>query len=172
VVAPVALRIARSFGTWLPFALGVAALLLTLMPVQLPGGLEMTPLYPLIVIYFWGTHRPDLMTPLPIFLVGVVMDLLTGAPLGLWAIVLLAAHAFALILRASFAVPLRSAWAGFAVTCFFASALAWALGSLYFWQWLNPLAFGVQALVSIAVYPFLGLFFAFVERRVLTAVRA
>jgi rod shape-determining protein MreD len=171
MAAPILVRVARSFGTWLPFVLGLLAVLVYLMPLTLPGGLEMTPLYPLIVVYFWGTHRPDLMTPLPIFLTGITMDFLSGAPLGLWAIVFLASHAFALLLRASFAVALRSAWAGFAVTCGFACTLAFALGSIYYWSLLNPLAFAVQALMSIAVYPFLGLFFAFVERRVLAAVR-
>ncbi len=172
MVAPIAAKVVQRLGAWTPFAFALLAVLLSLVPVSLPGGLEMTPLYPLIVVYFWGTHRPDLMTPLPIFLTGIAMDLLTGAPLGLWALAFLAGHGLAIVLRAFFATLLRSAWAGFAVTCAAVSILAWGLGSLYLWQPLGFLPFAVQALMSIALYPFFGLLFAYVERRLLVAVRA
>ena len=116
-------------GGRLPFLLALLACIAAIIPLRLPGDLEMTPLYPLMVVFFWGTHRGDLMTPGPIFFTGLFYDLLSGAPPGLWALVFLACHALALVLRDLFGRILYSAWALFAVTCVAAVAMAWLLAS-------------------------------------------
>ena len=165
-------RFIRWVGRRLPFLLALIACIAAIIPMRLPGDLEMTPLYPLMVVFFWGMHRGDLMTPAPIFFTGLFYDLLSGAPLGLWAFVFLVVHAMALVLRDTFGRVLFSAWALFAVTCIGACFLAWAIASIYGWTLLNPLTFAVQALVTIGLYPFFGFAFAFVERRVVVPMRA
>ena len=162
----------RWVGGRLPFLLALLACIAAIIPLRLPGDLEMTPLYPLMVVFFWGTHRGDLMTPGPIFFTGLFYDLLSGAPPGLWALVFLACHALALVLRDLFGRILYSAWALFAVTCVAAVAMAWLLASLYGWTVVDPLPFAVQALTTIGLYPFFGFAFAFVERRVVVPMRA
>ena len=96
--------------------------------------------------------------------------LFTG--IGVMALVFLACHALALVLRDLFGRILYSAWALFAVTCVAAVAMAWLLASLYGWTVVDPLPFAVQALTTIGLYPFFGFAFAFVERRVVVPMRA
>jgi rod shape-determining protein MreD len=165
-------RSLRWIGGRLPFLLALIAVIFAIIPFRLPGNLEMTPLYPLMVVFFWGNHRGDLMTPGPIFFTGLLYDLLSGAPPGLWALILLLCHGLALILRDTFGRMLYSAWMVFAVTCSAACLLAWLLGSLYDWELMNPVPFAVQGIVSIALYPFFGFAFAFIERRVIAPTRA
>lgn len=165
-------RFFRWVGGHLPFLIALIAVLAAILPFRLPGGMNMTPLYPLMVIFFWGTHRGDLMTPAPIFFTGLLYDLLSGAPPGLWALIFLICHALALVLRDTFGRVLYTAWALFGLTCATACALAWLLSSLYSWTVMNPLPFAVQGLISIGLYPFFGFAFAFIERRVVAPMRA
>ncbi len=172
MVVSIAARFIRWVGRRLPFLIALLACIAGIIPMRLPGDLEMTPLYPLMVVFFWGMHRGDLMTPAPIFFTGLVYDLLSGAPPGLWALVFLIVHAMALVLRDTFGRILFSSWVLFAVTCTAACFLAWAFASIYDWRVMNPLPFAVQALVTIGIYPFFGFAFAFVERRVVIPMRA
>lgn len=165
-------RFFKWVGGKLPFLLALIAVIFCIIPLKLPGDLEMTPLYPLMVVFYWGTHRGDLMTPGPIFCTGLLLDLLSGAPPGLWALTFLVCHASALVLRETFGQILYSAWMLFAVTCTMACTLAWSLASLYDWSFVNPMPFAVMGLASIALYPFFGFAFAFIERRVVVPMRA
>ena len=172
MVVPVLARFMKWTGGRLPFVLALIACMAAIIPMHLPGGLEMTPLYPLMVVFFWGNHRGDLMTPGPIFFTGLTLDLLSGAPVGLWAIVFLVCHAVSLVLRDTFGKVLYSAWALFAVTCALACALAWALWSIYSWTVQPILPFAIQGLTTVGLYPIFGVVFAFIERRVVRPMRA
>jgi rod shape-determining protein MreD len=172
MIAAFSWRILKWFGGRLPFLLAIIASIAGVIPLLLPGGLEVTPLFPLMVIFFWGLHRGDLMTPAPIFLTGLFYDLLSGAPPGLWALTFLICHAVALTLRDMFGRVLYSSWMIFAITCCTAETVAWFLVSLYNWSIFHPLPFVVQALVTIGLYPFFGFAFAFIERRVVMPMRA
>ncbi len=46
----------------------------------------------IIIIYYWSIYRPTLVPPILVFAAGLLFDLLSAAPLGLNAILLLAAH--------------------------------------------------------------------------------
>lgn len=165
-------RALKWIGGRLPFLLALIAVIFSIIPFRLPGNLEMTPLYPLMVVFFWGNHRGDLMTPGPIFFTGLLYDLLSGAPPGLWALILLLCHGLALVLRDTFGRMLHTAWMVFALTCIAACTLAWLLGSLYDWTLKDPLQLAVPCLSSIALYPFFGFAFAFIDRRVIVPMRA
>lgn len=172
MVASIFSRFFRWIGRRLPFLIALIAVLAAIIPMRMPGGMLMTPLYPLMVVFFWGTHRGDLMTPAPIFFTGLLYDLLSGAPPGLWALIFLVCHALALVLRDIFGRVLYTAWALFGLTCAAAVGIAWVLMSLYGWTVVNPLPFAVQGLITVGLYPFFGFAFAFVERRVVQPMRA
>lgn len=159
-------------GGRMPVVIGIIATLIAVIPLHLPGGLQVAPLYPLMVVFFWGMHRGDLMTPGRIFFIGLLFDLLSGAPLGLWSLIFLACHAVALVLRDLFGRALRTSWAVFAITCITASVLAWSMLSIYEWTLINPAPFAVQCMVSVGLYPFFGYAFAFIERYAVSALRA
>lgn len=77
----------------LPFLLAVLAAIISNIPISLFGGLLPPPLLAFMPVYFWCLVRPDLM-PVPAALtVGILEDLLSGGPMGVWAASFVAAYA-------------------------------------------------------------------------------
>ncbi|MDP2697461.1 rod shape-determining protein MreD [Thalassospira sp.] len=64
-------------------------LLISLVPVGLPMVSTVTPALTLMSVFYWSINRPDLLTALAAFIIGLVQDLLTGLPLGVSSLVLL-----------------------------------------------------------------------------------
>lgn len=64
--------------------LGVIAVL----PLGIPDWGAMAPPLMLIAVFYWSLVRPDLMPPILAFALGLLSDLLTGAPLGSGALVM------------------------------------------------------------------------------------
>src|SRR5438552_2032298 len=70
----------------------LALALLSVLPLRFPDYAAVAPLLVLAGLYYWTIYRPDLLPPAAIFLCGVVLDLLSGAPLGVAALVFLLAR--------------------------------------------------------------------------------
>ena len=66
----------------------VGVVLISNLPISLTGGLVPPPLLGLMPVYFWCLVRPDLMTPAAVFAIGVLQDMLSGGPPGVWTAVL------------------------------------------------------------------------------------
>lgn len=64
----------------------VAALLFQAAPTRLIEGITIMPTWPLMVIFLWSGLRPYFMPPIAVFAIGMTQDLLTGAPMGIWAL--------------------------------------------------------------------------------------
>src|ERR1700722_1756906 len=73
-----------------PFGMTLVLMLFSLTPTHLPGLAHVTPMYSLAAIYFWSIYRPDLVGYGTSLTIGILDDVLTGAPLGCSALVLLA----------------------------------------------------------------------------------
>jgi rod shape-determining protein MreD len=76
-------------GIWrMLFAHGVTAILLLLSVVSfsLPYISGVRPFFVLMAIYYWAIYRPTLIPPVATFGLGIILDLLTGAPVGLNAL--------------------------------------------------------------------------------------
>ena len=55
-------------------------------PCLLPAGWCRRRLLGLVPIYFWCLVRPDLMTPAAVFAIGLLEDVLSGGPPGVWTL--------------------------------------------------------------------------------------
>src|SRR5439155_21842429 len=85
----------------------------------------------LMAVYHWTIYRPDLLPPLGLFIVGLAQDLLTGAPVGTGALVLLLARAAVLRYRRFFINrTFPFVWTGFTLLSAAAMLLLWALHCL------------------------------------------
>ena len=82
-------------GWLLPLLTG----LLAVLAAVLPGGLALAPLLSLAVIVHWSLQAPAFLPPWSVFLIGLVLDVLTGLPPGLNALTFLLAAAAAAGLR-------------------------------------------------------------------------
>lgn len=165
MVANVLVSIGRTLGPLTPGILAFLGVLLMMVPFRMGSGLDLTPLYPLIVIFYFGPYRAGVMTPVPVFAAGLFQDLMTGAPLGLWAMVYLAAYGVALLLRDFFGGLFRSGWPLFTVIVAVVVLLAWGLGSAYAGAPIAVLPLIAAGCITAAIYPLFAMTFAFAEHR-------
>ncbi len=151
----------RVLSSIVPVALAVLGALISNFPVSFFGGLIPAPLLVFMPLYFWGIVRPDLMTPFWAFSLGVLEDLLSGGPPGVWAASFLAAYLLIDRQRDMLAgLSGIGAIAGFAVSALVACASSFFIVAVYYWR-IPPLApvmaeLAMTVLVYILAVSFLG----------------
>ncbi|WP_207462607.1 rod shape-determining protein MreD [Azospirillum sp. SYSU D00513] len=137
-----------------PFAVTVMLVLVGLVPLQIPSYAVVAPQFALTAVFYWAIHRPDLMRPVTVFLIGLLQDLLSGGPLGLNALVLLLVHGIVLNQRRVFlASTFALMWVGFGMMVTGAALLQWAAYSLLSGTALPVWPALFQALMTLAFFP-------------------
>ena len=135
--------------------------LLVLLAILPWGGPEwsdlMLLLLPVAAIYFWSTRRPILMPPPLVFLTGLILDVLTHGPLGLWAgAALIAAISGRSARRTRPKLGWLRAAAHVAMTIAVCTVYAAVLTSLHKWQMVEPQPLLQAAGAAILAYPLLA----------------
>jgi rod shape-determining protein MreD len=166
------LTFGRLFVHSLPFLMSIVAVVVVNLPISLTGGTLPAPLLAFAPVYFWALMRPELMPPSAVLIIGLVEDLLSGGPPGLWAAGYLAAYALVDRQRESLAgLSGVGAVIGFATALFIAGLVAYILASLVYWR-LAPIApLFLTAIVTIAFYPLAAWFMGWLQRRLVGAAR-
>lgn len=145
-----------------PFGLALMVLLFGLTPTYLPGLAQITPLYTLIAVYFWAVYRPDLLGYGLGFVLGILEDLLTGAPLGVGALSLLLTQWIVFNQQKFFhAKPFAVTWFAFTIVAFGAIILKWTCIGLIGDSGFTP--FGdlfTTYLLTVAIYPVIAWLFS------------
>jgi rod shape-determining protein MreD len=137
-----------------PFLLGLALILVSMFPLRLSEGYLVTPAFALMPIYFWTLYRPDLMPPIAVFWLGLVQDLLTGGPIGLWCLIYLFTYGFLASQRLFLLTRIQGrGWQGFGLTMAVATLIAWATGTFVYGEFLSPWPLIIQGIVSVVLYP-------------------
>lgn len=155
-----------------PALFAILAAVLADFPVSLTAGWIPTPLLALAPIYFWVLIRPDLMPPVLVLMLGLLEDLLSGGPPGLWAAGFLAAYVLADRQRDFFAgLSGAAAILGFAAAMFAASAAAYVLACIVYWRVVPVSPVLAQAVVTVLFYPPLALIMGWTQRRLVGAFR-
>lgn len=146
--------LARQFT---PFGTAVLATLLGVLPLNIPGLGAVSPLWPLIAVYFWSMSRPDLFPAAAAFLIGLLYDALGGAPIGVNAAVFVLAHA-AVVGQRRFlhGKPFALAWVGFALILAGTLVLSWTLASAWNGAVLPVRATVYQYFVTLGCFPLLA----------------
>ena len=163
----------RLLSSIIPVALGLLGVLIANFPVSFLGGLVPPPLLVFMPIYFWGMVRPDLMTPFWAFTLGVLEDLLSGGPPGVWAASFLAAY-FLIDRQRDMLAGLSGIGAitGFAVAALVACTSAYLIVGAYYWQ-LPPLAPVMAELaMTVLVYIFAVFVLGGIHRRLVGPLRS
>ncbi len=140
-----------------PFALTVLLVILNVLPTQLPGLASVLPVLPMISVYHWSIHHPNLMPAYAVFLIGIFHDGLVGTPFGLHALILLAVQGVVLFQHLFFvSKSFLIVWLGFALVAAGAGLLAWIAMSLFHFALLalQPLLY--QYLMTLGVFPLLA----------------
>lgn len=137
----------------LPVVLGFFCAIVANLPLTVLGGWMPPPLLALMPIYFWTLVRPDLMSPVWVFVIGVVQDVLTGGPPGIWAASFVATYAVLDRQRDTFAG--LSGWGamlGFATAALITCACAYVIATVWFWEWQALAPFAMQFAVTVLFY--------------------
>lgn len=139
-----------------PSASTFAAIVLDVLPMPPDGLHAIAPSLPIIAVFYWTLHRPDLMPALAVFLFGLVQDSLSGQPLGVGACMLLFVHA-AVQTQRRFLIgkPFGITWLGFAVVTSGALLLGWLLTAAYHVALVPAQALAFQALTTVGTFPLL-----------------
>jgi rod shape-determining protein MreD len=143
-----------------PATVAFLLVILTVVPLQIPGYAAVTPVFTLMAVYHWTIYRPDLLPSWTVFLIGAAQDLLTGGPIGVSSLVLLVSQALVVRQRRFFVGKLFPfVWWGFLVLTVIASVLTYACGSLLSRALLDMPSAAFQAVLTVALYPIVSWFF-------------
>lgn len=131
------------------------ATLLAAMPWGLPEEFRLLPpLLPFLVIHYWTMRDLQLVPEGLVFAAGIALDVLSGGPVGYWALIYLTGYALTLAISS---VPLPEnvviRWLVLGFTLAVLSAAEVTLAALYFnaaADWTPPL---FAALVATLIYP-------------------
>ena len=150
----------------IPATLAVLGVLIANLPVSFLGGIVPPPLLGLMPVYFWCLVRPDLMPPFWAFAIGLLEDILSGGPPGVWAVSFVVTYAAIDRQRDAFAgFSGLGAILGFATAATISCATAYIVVALYYWR-VPPLA-PVMGELAMTVFFYLpaAIFLGLVHRR-------
>jgi rod shape-determining protein MreD len=143
-----------------PFGLTIVLVILSVVPLHVPGFARIAPLLALMAVYHWLVFYPSLLPAYAVFAIGLLQDCLAGTALGVNAIVLLATYGIVLsqrrfLVKKSFFVV----WFGFAIVAALAMSVSWALVSAFSVTLIDAEALIFQYLLTLGVYPVMCWFF-------------
>jgi len=147
-------RFVRGTSVVVPTLVGLFSVMAAVMPYGAFGGVPLAPLFPLAAVFFFVLTRPDQMTPLSVFAIGLFQDLLTGSPAGLWAVLYLLAYAVTAALRVLFVGrSAGAAWPGFLIVAATVGAALWTIASLFYSTPIPVVPIAGQLMLTVALYP-------------------
>jgi rod shape-determining protein MreD len=154
IAAPARQGVDNPAARLLPIATTSLAMIISIQPAYIPGYAAVTPAFTLMAVYHWTIYRPKLLPPLALFSVGVTQDLLTDAPLGVSALVMLLARTIVLRLRRYFINrPFPFVWAGFTMLTGGAMLFLWTVHCLLDWVVIDFRSTVFRAVLTISVFP-------------------
>ena len=151
-----------------PFAVTFLLALLSVVPTGISGLAVVTPSFVAISVFYWSIHRPYLMNAPLVFILGILSDFLTGAPLGLSSLMLLLVHGVALSQRRVFVgKTFLLTWFGYMLVAFGITLLNWLVACLYSLTLIPLMPVMMQFLLSLAVFPLLAWGFGLLQNNLL-----
>lgn len=137
-----------------PLLCTLAIVLLSAVPTRLPMLTLIAPTLTLIAVYYWTIYRPDLLNGFLILLLGVMQDLLIGAPPGVTSFVLLISYLVVVSQRKFFhGKSFGVVWWGFMLVALGATLLAWLTHVILSNQFIDPTGAMIGLLLTILLYP-------------------
>jgi rod shape-determining protein MreD len=163
-------RVESSAALLLPVVTTALASLLAVLPMPIPGYAGITPAFALMVVFHWTIYRPDLLPSAALFLIGVGQDLVSGAPLGITALLLVLARSVVLGARRYFANRLFPfVWTGFTFLTAGAMLFLWMLNSLLDWQPIEFQSAIFRLVLTVALFPLASFLLGRSQRALLAA---
>lgn len=148
----------------IPFWMSLLLVFISVIPFRLPGFDMVTPLLLSISVFYWSLHRPYLLPPIVVFVLGVVQDTISGAPFGLTSLTMLIVYAIAASQRQVFVgKPFIQMWWGFMLVAIGLSFLTWVVMCFYSLALIPIVPVMIQSGLTILFFPLLAWIFALVQ---------
>lgn len=148
-----------------PLAMTMVLVLLAVLHLPVPGFAHLAPMLPVMAIFHWSLHRPVLLPYWAVFVIGLLVDALTGGTLGFNALMLLFVSAF--VRAQSRYVSTKgffTQWLAFMVVVAVFETIRWLLmGAIaHGFHSLWPAA--LRVLLAMALYPCVSWFLLRVDQ--------
>ena len=150
----------RSYGfapKLLPVVVTFLMAVFAAVPLDIPDYAAVTPGFVLMSVYHWTLYRPEHLSYLAVFLIGLFFDLLTTAPgaaIGVTPLLLLVARWAVQASRRNFVgSSFAFVWFGFALLTAAEALASWALAGLLTATLLDPRRYAFQAVLTVALFP-------------------
>jgi rod shape-determining protein MreD len=146
---------AEGIGVVVPTTMTIVLTLLAVVPLHIPGYAAVVPAFTLMGVFHWTVYRPDLLPPTIIFLIGLFLDLVTGAHFpGISPFVLLIGRAIVENHRKFFVgKPFPFVWCGFALVAAGSIAALWGMNSLLETTLLDARLSAFRWVLTVAFFP-------------------
>lgn len=155
--APIERRPPYGLAIWCAVTL-LLALLVYATPARLTRSTDLMPLLPLITLFIWSTIRPYFIPPIVIFIVGLLQDLLTGGPMGIWVFAYLLSLTIMRVRKEDATTrDMGPLWFRFVATIAIAVVFAWIAGSLANSSPAPIQPMAIEAAASILMFPLIAL---------------
>lgn len=142
---------------WLPLFVSILWLMISFIPLKSEISANARPMLGLMCVYFWTAYRPDLFSLLSVFVLGVVSDVLSVAPLGIYLFMYLIMYLA--VIKISKYVNDKTfdiLWIGIALLLPVSMLSGWLLISIYYANFLPIKSLIFSYLLSVALYPVFG----------------
>jgi rod shape-determining protein MreD len=155
----------------MPTLLGVALVILSTIPFYVPGYGPVAANLVLMGVFYWSVHRPDLLSPIGVFCIGLLQDILVGMPPGMNAAVLLLVRTLAVSQSRVFrGRSFLILWWGFGIVAVASAFVVWVLSAIYALAFMDPMPGLFQAVMTTALFPFLAGLFTWLQVKLLSQV--
>lgn len=147
-------RLRQALVATAPLMSSLVLVLLGSMPLYVGHVGAVMPQLGVAAVFYWTIYRPDLMTYAAAFAVGLVADIVSGAPLGASALAVLVVRRIVLAQRRYLiGKPFHVLWSGFFLAAFAAAAISWLAASLYLVHMADVMPLLVRTLMSVVLFP-------------------
>ena len=150
--------VARSLS---PMAITLLLVMVSVLPMHIPFFGTVSPVLSLMAVYYWSVFRPDLMPSFAVFGAGLFQDILSGTPLGVFALVFMLVRV-AVVSKQKFFTgnSFVVMWWVFMLVAAGSLVLVWGLASLLNMTLISPLGVAFQVFLTFVLFPcFAWLFF-------------
>lgn len=153
---PVAVRVVGPMQ-WIvyPALIAIAATIVLQTPVELFGLHLPEPVIPMVLAFAWPLIRPSVLGPVVLAGLGLLLDILTYGPLGLWGLTFLAVYSVVLASR-SFLAGQETAvlFVWYAACCVLAFVLAYVAMAVIAPTPASLISVFLQLLPTLLLFPF------------------
>jgi rod shape-determining protein MreD len=148
-----------------PLLITVVFVIVGVVPTRLPGASYIGPALVLMSVYYWSLHRSDLLPVATVFIIGLLQDILSGAPLGLNTFILIAVYGVCITQRRFFyGKSFLVVWFGFASIAAGAMVMGWLLMSVFAESVVSPRPAIFEYMLTVMFYPPIAWVFGQIHR--------